>query len=350
LTVGRQANHQLTTSPTRQKMNDTINWGIIAPGRIAHKFAHDLQLAEGARLHAVASRSLERARAFAGQYGAHHAYGSYEEILACPDLDVVYIASPHTEHCAHTLMCLKQKIPVLCEKPMAINIAQAHRMVEAARANDTFLMDAIWTRFIPAFEEALQLLNDGIIGSLKTIRADFGFRAEFPPEHRLFNMALGGGSLLDVGIYPVFLATLLWGKPEKIKASAAFGPTGSDDSCAMIFEYAGGRLAILDASVAVNTNTEAYFYGETGTLHLHSRFHHPSKFAVSYYEKPTETFNHPFTGNGYYHEILEVCECLKNGKKESEKLPLDFSLQLMEVLDWARREAGIVYRGIDGND
>ena len=328
-------------------MNDILNWGIIAPGRIAHKFAHDLQLAEGARLHAVASRSLERASAFASQYGAHHAYGSYEEILACPGLDVVYVASPHTGHFKHTLMCLEQKIPVLCEKPMAMNAAQARRMVGAARANDTFLMDAIWTRFIPAFDEALQLLDDGIVGGLKTIRADFGFRANFPPEHRVFNLALGGGSLLDVGIYPIFLATQIWGKPDKVKASATFGPSGADDSCAMIFEYPGGRLAILDASIAVNTNVEAFLYGETGTMHLHSSFHHPSKLAVSYHEKPTETFGQPYTGNGYYHEIMEVCECLKNGKKESEKLPLDFSLQLMEVLDWVRQEAGIVYPGID---
>lgn len=328
-------------------MSSTINWGIIAPGRIAHKFAHDLQLAEGARLHAVASRSMERASAFANQYGAHHAYGSYEEILDCPDLDVIYIASPHTEHFAHTLMCLERKIPVLCEKPMAINSRQARQMVETARANDTFLMDAIWTRFIPAFEEALQLLDDGIVGPLKTIRADFGFRADFPPEHRVFNMALGGGALLDVGIYPIFLATLLWGKPKNVKASAAFGPTGADLSSAMIFEYTGNRLAILDASIAVNTNIEAFLYGETGTMHIHSRFHHPAKVAVSYYEKPTEYFGHNFTGNGYYHEIMEVCECLRNGQKESKKLPLSFSLQLMEVLDWVRKEAGIVYPGID---
>lgn len=330
-------------------MKDTINWGIIAPGRIAHKFAHDLQLTGGARLLAVASRSLERARAFANQYGAQYAYGSYEEIFNCPDLDVVYIASPHTGHFEHTMMCLEQKIPVLCEKPLAMNAIQARTMIGAARSSGTFLMDAIWTRFIPAFDEAIQLLNNGIIGELKTIRADFGFRADFPPEHRLFNMNLGGGSLLDVGIYPVFLATLIWGKPEEIKASAVFGKTGADESCAMILKYAGNKIAVLDASIAVNTGTEAFIYGEAGTMHLHSRFHHPSKFGVSYYEKPTETFSHPYTGNGYYHEIAEVGECLRNGRKESQKLPLDFSLTLMEVLDWIRKEAGINYSGIEGN-
>ncbi len=324
-------------------MKETINWGILAPGRIAHKFAHDLQLAEGARLHAVASRSLERARDFANQYGAHYAYGSYEEILACPDLDVVYVASPHSHHAEHTLLCLEQKIPVLCEKPLAMNARQARQMIAAARACDTFLMDAIWTRFIPAFNEALELLEGGIIGDLKTIRADFGFRATFPPEHRVFNLALGGGALLDVGIYPVFLATLLWGKPSAVKASAVFGPSGADDSCAMLLEHPGNRLAILDASLAVLTNTEAFIYGETGTMHLPGRFHHPTQLAVSYYEKPTEYFGHPYTGNGYYHEIVEVGDCLRSNKKESTQLPLDFSLQLMEVLDEIREVAGIVY-------
>ncbi|MEY3369317.1 MAG: hypothetical protein RI973_2472 [Bacteroidota bacterium] len=328
-------------------MKEQINWGIIAPGRIARKFAHDLQLAEGARLHAVASRSLERARAFAGEFGAHHAYGSYEEMLDCPDLDVVYVASPHSGHLEHTLMCLEQKIPVLCEKPLAMSAGQARRMVEAARANGTFLMEAIWTRFIPAFEEALELLNGGIIGPLRTIRADFGFRAEFPPEHRVFNLALGGGSLLDVGIYPVYLALQCWGRPETVKAVASFGQSGADESCAMLFGYGDGRLAILDSSIAVHTSTEAWIYGERGTMHLPARFHHPTKIAVSYPDKPTEYFGHPYVGFGYYHEIMEVGACLRAGERESRKLPLDFSLQLMELMDEVRVQAGIDYQDIE---
>ncbi|MBI5914892.1 MAG: Gfo/Idh/MocA family oxidoreductase [Bacteroidetes bacterium] len=326
-------------------MEKTINWGILAPGRIAHKFAHDLRMVEGARLHAVASRSLERAAGFAAEYGAPHAYGSYEELLDCPGLDVVYVASPHTGHFGHTLLCLERGIPVLCEKPFAVNAAQARKMVETARANNTFLMEALWTRFIPLFKEALRLLDSGYIGALKTIRADFGFRANFPPEHRVFNPALGGGSLLDVGIYPVFLATLLWGKPEGVMASAVFGASGADDSCAMILEYPGNRLAILDCSLVVRTEIEAYLYGETGTMCLHNRFINPEELSISFYEKSAEHIAMPCVGHGYYHEILEVNECLRQGKKESGKLPLDFSLQLMETLDQVRREAGIVYPG-----
>ncbi len=328
-------------------MKTTINWGILAPGRIAHKFASDLKLVPGAHLHAVASRSLERATAFASEHGVAHTFGNYRELLECPDLDVVYIASPHTEHCAHTLLCLEKKIPVLCEKPFAMNRAQAQRMVAAARANDTFLMEALWTRFVPTFEEMLRLLQDGAIGELKMLRADFGFRANFPPEHRVFNTSLGGGALLDVGIYPIYLALATLGMPENIKASAVFGESGADDSCALIFEYPGNRLAVLDASIALKTNTEAFLYGEKGTIHLHARFHQPHELSLSFYDKPSEHVAIPFTGYGYFHEIVEVNECLLAGKKESEKMPLHFSLQMMEVLDWAREETGIVYQGID---
>lgn len=320
-----------------------INWGILAPGRIAHKFAHDLKLVTGAKLLAVGSRSLQRARDFANEHGAPHAFGSYEDLLDCPDLDVVYIASPHTSHFEHTIMCLEKGIAVLCEKPFAMNTAQVQKMVDCARANKVFLMEAIWTRFIPCFEEGMRLLSEGYIGNLKTIRADFGFKANFPPEHRVFNPALGGGALLDVGIYTIFLANWIWGKPTNIKATAVMSSLGADDSCAMIFEYPSNRMAVLDCSLVVKTEIEAYIYGETGTLRLHNRFINPEDLTFSFYEKSSEHIHLPLTGHGYYHEILEVNDCLRNGKTESEKLPLNFSLQLMETLDWVRKEAGIVY-------
>lgn len=330
-------------------MKKTINWGIIAPGRIAHKFAHDLLLVENARLHAVASRSIERASDFARQYGATHVYGSYEGILTCPDLDVVYVASPHTGHVEHAILCLNNKIPVLCEKPLAVNAAQVGQMIRAARSNQTFLMEAIWTRFIPLFEETLRLLGSGTIGEVKTIRADFGFRANFPPEHRVFNLELAGGSLLDVGIYPLFLATLLFGRPDEVKASAVLGETGADDSCAMLLHYGQDRMAILDASIVLETATEAFLYGETGTIQLHSRFHHPKELSISFYDRPGEHVALPFTGHGYYHEIVEVNNCLLAGKTESDKLPLEFSLLLIETMDRVRQQAGIFYPGIDEN-
>lgn len=326
-------------------MKNTINWGILAPGRIAHKFADDLKMVEGANLFAVGSRSMERAQAFADEHGVNHAFGSYEELLECPGLDVVYIASPHTGHCEHTLMCLERGIAVLCEKPIAVNAAEARRMVDTARSKGVFLMDAIWTRFIPGFEEALRLVSEGYVGELRTIRANFGFKANFPPDHRVFNPSLGGGSLLDVGIYTAFLATWLWGKPERIKASAVFSELGADDSCAMIFEYSDNRIAILDCSIVVKTDIDAYIYGVDGSIRLHNRFLNPEELTIDFYEKSSEHIKKPYIGHGYYHEILEVNDCLRNGKTESEKLPLDFSILLMETLDWVRREAGIIYPG-----
>jgi predicted dehydrogenase len=328
-------------------MQDFINWGIVAPGRIAHKFARDLQLVKGAKLYAIASRSFDRANEFARLYNAPHAFGSYEEMVACPGLDAVYVASPHSEHCPHSLLFLENKIPVLCEKPIAINARQTRLMIETARSNGTFFMEALWTRFIPLFEKMLEVLDEGIIGELKTVRADFGFHCTFPPEHRVFNLTLGGGALLDVGIYPVFLANCLFGKPESIKATAVFGQTGADESCAILLQYPGNKLAILDASIVVKTETEAHLYGEKGIIKLPGRFIHPQEMTVNLVDGKEIRFELAYKGGGFVHEIEEVMYCLRAGKTESEKMPLDFSLQLMETLDSVRKEAGINYPGLD---
>jgi len=322
---------------------EKINWGIVAPGRIAGKFASDLALVPDARLHAVASRSLERAKEFGNKYDAVHTFGSYEELTECPDLDVVYIASPHTYHFENAMLFLEKGIPVLCEKPMAINGLQVKKMVEMARRKKVFLMEAIWTRFLPSFIKTIELVESGIMGEIKTVRADFGFNCPFDPEHRLFNIELGGGSLLDVGIYPVFLSLHFFGQPEIIRAIADFSPTGSDNSCGMIFQYPVGRTAILDSSVSAHTRTDGFIYGESGHIHMHPRFHETE--SLSWHPKggDVEHYDTPKTGFGYFHEILEVNECLRQGKKESDKLPLDFSIQLINTLDAVRREIGLVY-------
>ncbi|HFA47906.1 MAG TPA: Gfo/Idh/MocA family oxidoreductase [Bacteroidetes bacterium] len=326
-------------------MDTPINWGILAPGRIAHKFASDLGLVKNARLHAVASRSLKRAQAFARQYGAAHAFGSYEEMAKCPGLDVVYIASPHTGHHAHSLLFLKNKTAVLCEKPLAMNAGQVREMVAAARNNDTFLMEAIWTRFIPVFEKTLEMVKEGIIGELNTIRADFGFKAAYDPAHRLFDPALGGGALLDVGLYPVYAAAQFFGRPEEVKAMAIKGETGTDNACAMLFRCPGGKLAVMDCSVINDTPTTATFYGNKGWIKLHSRFHESERATLFLFGENEREIYVPKMGLGYCHEIMEVNNCLRNGQKESAKLPLDFSILLMENLDAVREAAGIVYPG-----
>ncbi|MCB9308386.1 MAG: Gfo/Idh/MocA family oxidoreductase [Lewinellaceae bacterium] len=326
----------------------TYNWGIIGPGRIARKFADDLHLLPNARLHAVASSSGERAREFAATYGAPYAYGRYDDLVHCPGLDVVYIATPHVLHCSNTLMCLERGIPVLCEKPFAMNSAEAILMASTARKHRVFLMEALWTRFIPAVSHAFDLIAQGAIGDLHTVISDFGFHMPFDPAHRIYNKALGGGSLLDIGIYPALLSLFLFGKPASadIRAAATFTQTGVDESCIFSFRYPGNRLASGHSTVVATTPVEARLYGTEGTIHLHSRWHHTQKLTLSRYEGSDEQkqdIDMPYKGWGYSFEAAHVMQCLENGQEESELVPLDFTLGLVETLDAIRQQVGLVY-------
>ena len=326
----------------------TYNWGIIGPGRIARKFADDLRTLPNARLHAVASTSAERARVFADDYGAPHAFGSYAELMDCPDLDVVYIATPHALHCEHTLLCLEHGLPVLCEKPFAMNLAEARRMVTAAHRHRAFLMEALWTRFIPSMDHALHLLAEGEIGEVRTVKSDFGFLMPFDPQSRLYNKALGGGSLLDIGIYPALLNLLVFGKPapEDIQAAAAFTASDVDESCAFIFQYPGNRLALAHSTLTANTPVEATIYGTTGAIYLHPRWHHSRQLTISRYngrEEEKRLVDLPYDGWGYAFEAAHVMDCLEKEMLESDLLPLDFTLDLVETLDAIREKIGLEY-------
>ncbi len=326
-------------------MSKIYNWGIIGPGRIAHKFAQDLTTLPNARLHAVASRSLERAEAFAKQYGATHAYGSYAELVDCPDLDVVYVASPHTGHCEHSLLCLNHGIAVLCEKPFALNRREVQKMVQTAQDKKVFLMEAIWTRFLPATLKALQLIEDGTIGEVISVKADFGFKANFDPQGRLFNPELGGGALLDIGIYPCFLATLLFGAPQQMKTLANLGQTGVDEEIGIVLQYANGKMAHLHSSLLATTKCEAFIYGEHGTIHIHTRWHEATSMSLLLNDERPQDFHFDLKGNGYGFEAEEVMRCLESGKTESDSLPLAFSQKLIKLLDDIRAEIGLVYPG-----
>jgi len=324
------------------------NWGIIGLGKIARQFADDLRLLPNARLHAVASTSQERATAFAAEFGANHVYSRYEDIVHCPDLDVVYVATPHPFHCENTLLCLENGLPVLCEKPFAMNMAEARRMVGAARRNRVFLMEALWTRFIPAIEQVFQMVEQGKIGELHTIKADLGFKMPFDRASRVFDKNLGAGSLLDLGIYPALLALSFFGKPEaeNICAAATFTTTDVDESCAFTFQYPRGHLALCHSTIAANTSLGAHLYGTEGTIFLHPRWHHTQKITVSHYEGRQESFREldiPYIGRGYSYEAAHVMQCLENELFESETLPLDFTLDLVETLDAIREKVGLVY-------
>ena len=324
-------------------MAKNFNWGIIGLGKIAHKFAKDLQGLKSANVHAVASRSLTKAEAFAKQYDAAHAFGSYEEIINCPDIDVIYIATPHAFHCENTLMCLNNKIPVLCEKPFAMNAAEVRRMIAASKNNNTFLMEAMWTRFLPSIQKTLSIIEKGTIGEVISIKADFGFKADFDPNSRLYNQSLGGGSLLDIGIYPVFLSLLILGRPIGVKAMATIGKTNVDESCGIVLKYTNNKLAILDSTIVAQTATEALIYGEKGTIRINGRWHEPTSITLLLPGKEPKDIFFDYNSNGYSYEAEEVMRCLRQKKLNSPLLNHHFSLDLIELLDEIRMEAGIYY-------
>jgi predicted dehydrogenase len=323
-------------------MHKKIHWGIIGLGKIANKFASDLQHSETAILQGVASRSLEKAIAFASTHNAVSTFDSYEKLVNDPKIDVIYIATPHTFHFENTMLCLKHGKAVLCEKPMGINSTQVKTMIQEAKSRKLFLMEAIWTRFMPTIEKMIALLDEKVIGDVIQVRADFGFKAELNLESRLFNKELGGGSLLDIGIYPIFLSLLVLGIPTDIKTMARMTATDVDSFCAMLFNYSTNAKAVLESTIEANTPTEAFIHGTKGTIKLHRRFHQPNTITLDKDGKET-IFKLPFTGNGYVHEIEEVNSCILNGETESKKLPLDLSMNLITLIDTVKTQIGLHY-------
>lgn len=318
-----------------------IKWGIIGIGNIAEKFTQDLETVAGCKLYAVASTNLERAQAFAVKHNADFAYGSYEEIFNAPDLDVVYIATPHTTHAYCTKLCLEKKVAVLCEKPFAMNETEVNSMLDSAKENDTFLMEAMWTRFLPTTLKTLELVENGAIGEIKTIHADFGFKADFKPERRLFNPKLGGGALLDIGIYPAYLSLLLLGYPSDIEAMSLIGSTGVDETTSFLFRYDQNATAVLNCTILANTNTDAWIYGSKGKIQIHSRFHESKKVTLFKDGEAPVDYEFDRQTRGYNFEIEEVHRCLKEGSKESKLMPHTMSRKLIHLLDKIREKAGI---------
>ncbi|HEY3369635.1 MAG TPA: Gfo/Idh/MocA family oxidoreductase [Prolixibacteraceae bacterium] len=325
-------------------MIKTYNWAILGCGKIARKFASDLQLLPNARLYAAASRSIENAQAFAHEMGFEKAYGSYDEMVNDPQVDVVYIASPHSHHCEHTLLCLNHKKAVLCEKAFAMNSRQVNLMIEAAQRNNTFLMEAFWTMFQPSFQKAMEIIHTGELGVLKMVRSDFAFNAEYNVEKRLYNVELGGGSLLDIGIYPIFMSLMALGKPSEMKTMATFCPTGAEESIMMSFNYPQGETASLVSSFACYSSTQTEFCFENGFLRLNRRFYTPTSITYwkNWEEEKTINFDKG-TGSGYELEAAHVMECLDAGKIQSSLMPWSVSSDLMEIMDRVRQDAGIVF-------
>ncbi len=324
-------------------MKETFNWAIIGAGRIAGKFANDLKTVPGANLLAIASRSLARADTFAQNFSAAKAFGSYEELLDCGDIDAVYVASRHIHHRDHTLLCLENGLPVLCEKPFAVNEQQVQEMLKTAADRDTFLMEAMWTRFLPTTIKILEIINNGELGKIHGVTADFGFKAAFDPQGRLFNHQLAGGSILDIGIYPIFLALLTLGMPQEIKATAHIGRTRIDEQCGIFFKYNNGAIAHLQATILSDTPCTAHIYGEKGTINIHRRWHEAQSFDISFYDGRKARFEYPRTQRGYIYEIEEVMNCVNQGKKQSDLWSFKDSQNLMKLLDSVRTEVNMKY-------
>ncbi len=331
-------------------MGKTYNWAVLGCGHIAEKFSTDLKLLRNAKLYAAASRNLQKAQNFAAEYGFEMAYGSYEEMVADPKVDIVYVATPHSHHRNHTLLCLNNKKAVLCEKAFAMNQKEAEEMVATAKENNTFLMEAFWTMFQPSFNKAMEIIKSGELGKLKIVRSDFAFHAPFDKTKRLYNINLGGGSLLDIGIYPVFAALTSLGIPETIKTFANFSETGSEESISIIFKYKDGEMANLTSSFAAYSPVQTEYWCEKGHLTLNARWFTPTDITI-WKEGGSETKipNMLKNGWGYQFEAAHVMQCLDEGKIESEKMSWKTSLDLMKILDRVRIDAGIFFPKHDKN-
>ncbi len=355
-------------------MTQMIRWGILSTGSIAHAFAEGLRHVPDAELVAVGSRARDSAEQFGRLYDIPHRHASYEALAEDPDVDVIYIATPHTFHKENTLLCLDAGKAVLCEKPFAINAAETREMLARAREKNLFLMEAMWMRFLPAIVRLREVLAEGRIGEVRMVMADFGFRAPFDPHSRLFAPELGGGALLDVGIYPLSLACMILGPPERVMGMAHLGQTGVDEQSAAILGYGDGRMAQIFGAVRTASPIEARILGTEGRIHIHNPMFSPERFTVTRHREGGpqmqrlpprikrvgrrlgldklwhrwqqgrgQTIICPIAGNGYNYEAAEVMRCLRAGRLESDVMPWSETLMIMETLDRLRAAWGLRY-------
>jgi predicted dehydrogenase len=320
-------------------------WGILAPGKMAAKFTKGIRILDKAELYAVGSRDLQRAKKFAEEFGFKKYYGSYEELAADPDLDIVYIASPHSYHKEHSLLCLRNGRNIICEKAFAINSREVEEMIDEARKRNLFLMEAIWPPFQPFYQKAEEILKSGILGKIIHLNGYFSFIPPYDPADRKFNLTLGGGSLLDIGIYPVIDALTFMGIPDDIKASASFAGSGSEESLSTIFKYNDGRMATLYSSFRTNVGTGCEILCEKGNMTVSRGRDMNQRVILGMHGSDKQEFLFSPPAMGYHWEAEEVMKCLDEGKKESPVVPLSFSYDLMKTLDRIRKAAGIVFPG-----
>lgn len=325
-------------------MVETFNWGIISTGTIATAFAKAINHLDDATLLAVGSRSQESADAFGDTHAIPRRYASYEALVADDDVDIVYIGTPHVYHAANMRLCLEHGKHVLCEKPFTINADEAQSIVELAEDKGLFVMEALWTRFLPAVVQARAWVDEGRIGDIRTVQADFSVVLPYDPESRIYDLELGGGALLDIGIYPISLTTFFLGMPDRISSHAAIGETGVDEKSELLFSYEGGAAALLNCDVRTQGTQEAVIKGDAGYIKFHAPFHHPQQVTL-YTAESGEAHTHdiPYESTGLNYEAAEVHKCLRSGNTESAIMPLRETVATMQLMDALRAEWGVVY-------
>jgi predicted dehydrogenase len=326
--------------------SNTVRWGVLATGGMAARFVEDLSAMPDAEVVAVASRTEASAKTFADRFGIPRAYGDWASLAADEDVDVVYVATPHSAHRAAAGLCLAAGKPVLCEKPFTLNAAEAAELVELARLHGTFLMEAMWMYCHPAVRRIAELVREGAIGDVRTVQADFGLAGPFAPDHRLRDPALGGGALLDLGVYPVAFALLLLGEPERVQADALLSPEGVDLNTGMLLGWPDkGATALLSCSITAGTPVTASVTGTAGRIDVPDGFFFPERFVLHRDGKDPEEFLFDGRRDSLHHEAAEVMRAVRAGEKESPLVPLEGTLAVMRTLDAVRERIGVRFPG-----
>jgi len=326
-------------------MVNPIRWGILGTGWIANEFAQGLMRLPDAELVAVGSRTLESAQRFAERYGIPRRHAGYEALARDTHVDVIYVATPNPLHREHTMLCLEAGKPVLCEKPFALNAREAEDMIRFAREKKLFLMEAMWSRFFPLMGELRTLLAQGAIGDVQILAADICFHFDFDPSDRRYDPSLGGGALLDLGVYLVSLASMIMGPPSRIGGLGHLGETGVDEQAGIVLGYDQGQVSTLFTSVRVDSPVEAVLIGTRGQIRIHPLWIHPDKMTLSLAGQEPTTIERPYDGNGYQFEAAEVMRCLRANKLESDLMTLNETLSIIQTMDAIRAQWGLKFPG-----
>lgn len=328
-----------------------VKWGIVGTGNIATQFAQGLQQVENAQIAAVASRSMDSAAAFARTFDISKYYGSYEEMAKDTDLEIIYIGTPHPQHYENVMLFLEAGFPVVCEKPLGVNAAQTEKMIAKAREKNVFLLEGMWTRFFPAFQQALAWVQSGRIGRPQMMHAVFGYDGTSNKKQWRFSHDMAGGALLDVGIYPLAMAFAMFGSdPVKI-TSAAYIENGVDEYNTFTFEYSDGRIAVLSDGIGIKLDNRVFVGGTEGSVLLGEGWWHPNRAefaprgdADTGISLQRDVFDQPYPASGFQYEAAAVQQHVLAGLKEAPEMPLDETLKMAKMMDRLRKEWGLVYK------